>query len=78
MCAVCGCAEGDDKQIKYPDMFGASDVMLLTKIGLLPHLDFAVKKCMDYARRVSPKMEIPQLSAKSGDGMGNCSSTQTA
>lgn len=61
--------EGEDKPIKYPDMFHASDVMLLTKTDLLPYLDFDVEKCMDYARRVNPKIKILQISAKSGDGM---------
>jgi len=61
--------EGEDKPIKYPDMFHASDLMLLTKTDLLPHLDFDVEKCMEYARRVNPKIKILQLSAKSGEGM---------
>ena len=61
--------EGEDKPIKYPDMFHASDVMLLTKIDLLPYLDFDVEKCMAYARQVNPKIKILQVSAKSGDGM---------
>ncbi len=61
--------EGEDKPIKYPDMFHASDVMLLTKTDLLPHLDFDVEKCLDCARRVNPRIKILQLSAKSGEGM---------
>lgn len=61
--------EGEDKPIKYPDMFHASDIMLLTKTDLLPYLDFDVEKCIDYARRVNPKIRILQVSAKSGAGM---------
>jgi len=61
--------EGEDKPIKYPDMFHASDVMLLTKTDLLPHLDFDVEKCLGYARRVNPKIKTLLVSAKSGDGM---------
>ncbi len=61
--------EGEDKPIKYPDMFHASDLMLLTKTDLLPHLDFDVAKCMEYARRVNPRIRILHLSAKSGEGM---------
>jgi hydrogenase nickel incorporation protein HypB len=63
--------EGEDKPIKYPDMFFAADLMLLTKTDLLPYLDFDVEKCMDYARRVNPKIKILQLSAKSGDGLND-------
>lgn len=63
--------EGEDKPLKYPDMFHASDLMLLTKTDLLPYLDFDVEKCMDFARRVNPRIKILQVSAKSGDGMQN-------
>ncbi len=61
--------EGEDKPIKYPDMFHASDVMLLTKTDLLPYLDFDVEKCIAYARRVNPRIKVLQVSAKSGEGM---------
>lgn len=63
--------EGEDKPIKYPDMFAAADVMLLTKTDLLPHLDFDVDKCLDYARRVNPRIKTLLVSAKSGEGMGD-------
>ena len=61
--------EGEDKPLKYPNMFAASDLMLLTKTDLLPHLTFDVAKCIEYARRVNPKIAVLQVSAKSGEGM---------
>ena len=61
--------EGEDKPIKYPDMFAAADLLLLNKIDLLPHLDFDLEACLGYARRVNPDLEIHQLSARSGEGM---------
>lgn len=61
--------EGEDKPIKYPDMFHESDLMILNKIDLLPHLDFDVDKCIDYARRVNPGIRVLRLSARSGEGM---------
>jgi len=61
--------EGEDKPIKYPDMFHAADLMVLTKTDLLPYLDFDVEKCIGYARRVNPKIKILQFSAKSGEGL---------
>jgi hydrogenase nickel incorporation protein HypB len=61
--------EGEDKPLKYPNMFAAADLMLLTKIDLLPHLSFDVEKCVEYARRVNPKIEVLRLSATSGVGM---------
>ena len=61
--------EGEDKPLKYPDMFAASDLMILTKCDLLPHLDFDLAQCIAYARRINPKIEVLQVSAKSGEGL---------
>jgi hydrogenase nickel incorporation protein HypB len=61
--------EGEDKPQKYPDMFAAADLMLLTKCDLLPHLDFDTDACMAAALRVNPRLQILPVSARSGDGM---------
>lgn len=61
--------EGEDKPLKYPDMFHASDLMILNKSDLLPYVPFDVDKCIEYARRVNPDIEVLQLSALNGDGM---------
>ena len=62
--------EGEDKPIKYPHMFRASRLMLLNKIDLLPHLRFDVGRCIAYARQVNPQIEVFQVSAETGAGMG--------
>ncbi|MFM0628695.1 hydrogenase nickel incorporation protein HypB [Paraburkholderia xenovorans] len=61
--------EGEDKPIKYPHMFRACSLLLLNKIDLLPHLRFDVERCIEYAKRVNPQMQILQVSAQSGEGM---------
>lgn len=61
--------EGEDKPLKYPDMFAAADLMLISKIDLLAHVDFDVDRSIDHARRVNPDIEVMQLSAKSGEGL---------
>jgi hydrogenase nickel incorporation protein HypB len=61
--------EGEDKPLKYPHMFRASEVMVLSKIDLLPHLEFDVAQCLAHARRVNPRLEIVEVSARSGDGL---------
>ena len=66
---VLSVTEGEDKPLKYPDMFAAADVMLLNKSDLLPHLDFDVAACMWNALRVNPKLEIFTVSARSGEGL---------
>lgn len=67
--AILSVTEGEDKPLKYPDMFHAADLMLLNKIDLLPYLDFDVEKCIEYARRVNPSIKILQVSATTGEGM---------
>ena len=69
--AILSVTEGEDKPIKYPDMFHAADLLLLNKIDLLPYLDFDINKCIDYARRVNPGIQILQVSATTGEGMEN-------
>lgn len=61
--------EGEDKPIKYPDMFRAASLMLLNKIDLLPHLQYDVDAAIGFARRVNPQIRVIQLSATSGQGM---------
>jgi hydrogenase nickel incorporation protein HypB len=61
--------EGEDKPIKYPDMFRAASLMLLNKVDLLPHLSYDVDAAIRYARRVNPDIRVIQLSATSGAGM---------
>jgi hydrogenase nickel incorporation protein HypB len=61
--------EGDDKPLKYPDMFAAADVLVLTKVDLLPHVTFDVDRCFGFARRVNPKVRLLPVSAVSGQGL---------
>ncbi len=61
--------EGEDKPLKYPDMFAAADLMLLSKSDLLLHLRFDVEGCLNYARRINPRIEFIQISAESGEGL---------
>jgi len=61
--------EGEDKPIKYPDMFRAASLMLLNKTDLLPYLDYDVDAAVSYARRVNPTIRVIQISATRGDGM---------
>jgi hydrogenase nickel incorporation protein HypB len=63
--------EGEDKPIKYPHMFQASQVMVLTKIDLLPYVPFDVDRCLTYARQVNPDLKIFQVSATRGEGLGD-------
>jgi hydrogenase nickel incorporation protein HypB len=61
--------EGDDKPLKYPHMFRASQVMVLTKTDLLPYVSFDVDRCLAYAHQVNPDLIIFQVSAVTGTGL---------
>ena len=67
--AILSVTEGEDKPLKYPDMFAAASLMLLNKVDLLPHLRFDLVKCIDYARRVNPSIRVMLVSAQTGQGM---------
>ncbi len=66
---VLSVTEGEDKPLKYPDMFRAAQLMLLNKCDLLPYLSFDVELALANARRVNPDITIIQLSATTGVGM---------
>ena len=61
--------EGEDKPLKYPDMFAVADLLLLNKADLLPHLKFDVGKCLAAALTVNPHLQTLVVSAETGDGM---------
>jgi len=61
--------EGDDKPLKYPDMFYSSTLCIINKIDLLPHVSFNLEKAKEYARKVNHKLEMIELSCTSGEGL---------
>ncbi|MCL2345689.1 MAG: hydrogenase nickel incorporation protein HypB [Desulfobulbus sp.] len=67
--AILSVTEGEDKPLKYPDMFRAADVLLLNKCDLLPHLAFDADLAEANARRVNPNLTVFRVSASSGQGM---------
>jgi hydrogenase nickel incorporation protein HypB len=66
---IASVTEGEDKPMKYPHMFRASELMLLNKIDLLPHVTFDLDKCIHHAREVNPRIQVLRVSATRGDGM---------
>jgi hydrogenase nickel incorporation protein HypB len=69
--AVLSVTEGEDKPLKYPDMFHAASLLLLNKIDLLPHLRFDVERCLANAKQVNPAIEVLQLSAATDQGLAD-------
>lgn len=61
--------EGEDKPLKYPDMFEAASLVILSKVDLLPHLDFDVARAKAYIAQINPRAEILMVSTRTGEGM---------
>lgn len=61
--------EGDDKPLKYPDMFHSSTLCIINKIDLLPYVPFDMEKVKANAKKVNHKLEIIELSCTSGEGL---------
>jgi hydrogenase nickel incorporation protein HypB len=66
---VLSVTEGEDKPLKYPDMFAAADLMLLNKADLLPHLEFDMNACLAAALRANPRIQVLTVSARTGQGL---------
>ncbi len=60
--------EGDDKPLKYPQMFAAADLVVINKTDLLPYVDFDLERCTGHARKVRPGIPVIPLSARTGEG----------
>jgi hydrogenase nickel incorporation protein HypB len=61
--------EGEDKPLKYPDVVAASDLLIVSKVDLLPYVDFDLAQLIENARRVKPGIEVVTLSATTGEGL---------
>lgn len=61
--------EGDDKPLKYPNMFHTSQLCLINKTDLLPYVDFDTEKAKKHALNVNHHLSFMEVSAKSGEGM---------
>jgi hydrogenase nickel incorporation protein HypB len=66
---VLSTSEGDDKAVKYPAIFQGSDALFITKIDLLPHVTFDVRRITADMKRLAPDAAVFQVSAVRGDGI---------
>jgi len=67
--AVLSTTEGEDKPVKYPVVFSDARIVVLTKVDLIPYLDWELKKCRQAIQQVNPGVYTFELSSKSGEGM---------
>jgi hydrogenase nickel incorporation protein HypB len=66
---VMSVTEGEDKPLKYPNMFRSATLCIMNKTDLLPYLDYDISKAIEYGHQVNPHLQFIKLSAKSGEGM---------
>lgn len=66
---VLSTTEGDDKPGKYPKAFRTSDVAILSKLDLLPHVPFSVERASQDALSVQPDLTILSVCALTGEGL---------
>lgn len=69
MATVLSTAEGDDKPLKYPAIFSASDILVINKTDLAPLTDFDIKKARSNALKINPRLLIFETSCRTGDGI---------
>ncbi len=62
-------AEGDEKPLKYPLVFKTSDILVMTKMDLLPYVRFDPRNVVRAARAANPAIEIFETSAVTGAGL---------
>jgi hydrogenase nickel incorporation protein HypB len=67
--AILSVTEGEDKPLKYPDMFTAAKLAILTKTDLAPHCDADLDAYEANLRRVNPAIDILRVSSRTGEGM---------
>lgn len=65
---VVSVTEGEDKPLKYPEMFAVADLVLVNKIDLLPHLDFDLDRLVANAGQIRPGVQTLEVSARTGQG----------
>jgi hydrogenase nickel incorporation protein HypB len=56
--------EGEDKIAKYPVMFRQADLILFTKVDLLPHFEYDIQKEKEMARKLKPNVDILEVITK--------------
>ncbi len=67
--AIVSVTEGDDKPLKYPDIFAGAHLILVNKIDLAPHVDADIGVLITNARRVNPDVDVLTVSARTGEGL---------
>jgi hydrogenase nickel incorporation protein HypB len=67
---VVSVTEGEDKPLKYPQMFSVADLVLINKIDLLPYVDVGLEHLVAHCRSVNPGVRVLPLSVTTGEGMG--------
>jgi hydrogenase nickel incorporation protein HypB len=66
---VVSVTEGEDKPLKYPNMFSAADLVVVNKTDLLPHVDVRLDRLVEHCRSVNPGVRVLPMSVTTGEGV---------
>lgn len=69
MVVVMSATEGDDKPLKYPSIFDASDVLVINKTDLVPYTDFSIERAVANAKKINPALRVFETSCTTGAGI---------
>lgn len=69
MITIMSTAEGDDKPLKYPAIFSASEMLVINKTDLAPYTNFDIKRARENALKVNPYLKIFEASCRTGVGV---------
>ncbi|MDX2011034.1 MAG: hydrogenase nickel incorporation protein HypB [Myxococcaceae bacterium] len=65
---IASVTEGEEKPLKYPDMFAVADLVLLNKVDLVAALEFDLAALERNVRKVNPRAKVLHVSARTGQG----------
>jgi len=66
---VLSVTEGEDKPLKYPTIFREAKAIVISKIDLLPHVPFKLKRCLEFIRNINPYAPVFKVSVMTGKGI---------
>jgi len=61
--------EGEDKLLEYPSAFRRAGALVLTKVDLVPYLQFSEEEVLENARSINPDLEMFSTSCFTDQGL---------
>ena len=69
--ALLSTPEGEEKPLKYPALFAAAEMVLITKCDLESALDWNYQLSVNNIKQVNPNVQTMRVSVKTEEGLDN-------